>query len=60
MERNIMETFRPERVRRIKWANGAEVVSVHDYDALLALYEALRDRQRVKVVQGNIWRDQSE
>ena len=42
---DITETFRPEKVRRIKWANGAEVVSAHDYDALLALYEALLPKQ---------------
>jgi hypothetical protein len=40
-----MENFDPERVRRIKWANGAEVVSVIDYERLLELYRALLPAQ---------------
>jgi len=45
MGKPTTESFDPERVRRIKWANGADVVSVLDYDRLLELYRALLPKQ---------------
>lgn len=39
------EPFNPDKVKRIKWSNGAEVVPAMDYDRLYEAYKALLPKQ---------------